>query len=72
MAADDLARCQSDPTDCADSAAAGQQQIALGDIVRCDIAPYFFRTHADRNGALRLVPLEERSKPAIGNDDRAA
>lgn len=58
MAARDAERCRSDePAEY--PATSCRVEIADGDIVRCDIAPYFFRAHAS-GAALRLEPLEDR------------
>ena len=56
MKARDAERCRSDePAQCRD--AAGRSEIADGDIVRCDIAPYFFRARTS-GAALLLEPIE--------------
>lgn len=58
MATNDAERCRSDePAEC--PATSCRVEIADGDIVRCDIAPYFFRAHAS-GAALRLEPIEDR------------
>jgi len=57
MATSDAERCRSD--DPAESpVVTGRLEIADGDIVRCAIAPYFFRAHAS-GAALQLKPIEE-------------
>ncbi|MFZ1429654.1 MAG: hypothetical protein WAS21_23145 [Geminicoccaceae bacterium] len=57
MVTSDAAYCRSDePAKC--PVATGRLEIADGDIVRCDIAPYFFRAHAS-GAALRLEPIED-------------
>lgn len=73
MVVDDATcRRSDDAAEVVATAVPGQPEIALGDIVRCDIAPYFFRACADGAGALRLVPLDEASASAMEHDDRAA
>lgn len=57
MNARDTERCRSDePAEWPD--VTGRSEIADGDIVRCDIAPYFFRARTC-GAALLLEPIEE-------------
>ena len=57
MNARDEERCRSDkPAEWPD--VTGRREIADGDIVRCDIAPYFFRARTS-GAALLLEPIRE-------------
>lgn len=40
-----------------EAAAAARFEVTEGDLVRCGLAPYFFRACRDGDGALRLEPV---------------
>ena len=46
-------------------ATAGRFEVADGDLVRCGLAPYFFRVRRDGGGAMRLEPVGAAEAAAL-------